>query len=108
MDLSLWRDISIVWLSILCLIGLVIPLALSYFAVIAMHRVLNIVPSYLERAQHLSASVHSKTILVSQNAAQPVVQAERQVARLITIWHTLWPMRPPQSEAPEKGFNHGD
>ena len=33
MELAFWRNIAIVWLSLFCFVGLIIPLVIGYFAV---------------------------------------------------------------------------
>ena len=108
MSLSLWRDISVVWLSVLCLIALVVPLGIAYFAVIGMHRVLNVVPGYLERSQRLSASLRTKTVDVSQRVAEPVLAGEQKMTRWTTTWRKLWRTAAPYADVAGKEKNYAD
>lgn len=89
MDLALWRDIAVVWLAILCFIGLVIPLAAMLFVVKGMHAAVNRTPALLRQVQGYSRAVRTQSEAASQRIAAPVVQAHREGTRLTTFLNRL-------------------
>lgn len=91
LSLSLWRDISIVWLSLFCFIGLVIPLVLVYFLVRGMDAALRKTSGAMQQAQHWSGKMRTETDKLSRKVAEPVVKANRTVARGQRIVDALWP-----------------
>lgn len=85
MELALWRDIAIVWLAILCFIGLIIPLAVSIFVVKGMHAAVDRTPRLLRQAQGYSRAARTQVENVSEQIATPVVKAHAQSTRVATI-----------------------
>lgn len=84
MELALWRDIALVWLAFLCLIGLVVPLAVSLFAVKGMHAVVDRTPRLLRQLQGHSRSLRTQVDKASYRVAEPVIQAQGISARAST------------------------
>lgn len=81
MSLALWRDISAVWLLLICFLGLLIPLAVSFAAVWGMHKALGQTRVALSSAQGFSRQVREHTTSVSERVVQPVIHSKRWVAR---------------------------
>jgi len=80
-SLALWRDISAVWLLLLCFIGMLIPLAASFFAVWGMHKALERARTALTAAQSVSSTVRDKAGTASEQVVRPVIGAQRLAAR---------------------------
>jgi hypothetical protein len=89
-DLSLWRDISLVWLALITFIGLVFPLVLFFFAVRGMHWVLTRVPLLSDKAQRTSRQMAVKADALSRQIAEPVIRARTAEHRGLVIWRRLW------------------
>lgn len=90
MDLALWRDISIVWLSIFCFIGQLIPLVIAYFAVRGMSRALRGTAHVLHLAQDYSSRTRLYTNQTADRIVQPVARVRSQGARFEAVWKSLW------------------
>jgi hypothetical protein len=90
MNLALWRDISIVWLSLFCFIGLVIPLVVLYFMV----RGISVVPAkllpLLRRAQGYSRAMRQQSESLSNKIGDPVIQVKKRATRLRTALRKVW------------------
>jgi hypothetical protein len=108
LSLSLWRDISLVWLSLLCLIGLALPLALAYLAVRGMDLALNKAAIGLQKAQELSRQMRIQTEMLSERAATPVIYVHRRAARWQQIARALGIGRDASHSAPKSGQNPGN
>ena len=91
MDLSAWADLSLIWLSFLSFILGIVPLVLLYFAVRGMLVVNRRVPRYLKLGQYYSGLVRDQTRKYSQLAAEPVMKAHGQAARVETVIRRLAP-----------------
>lgn len=81
MDLEFWRDVAVVWLALLCFIGMVLPLGLAFFAVKGMHAAVARVPGWLHQAQDVSHSVRGQTERVADRIAAPIIATDRQATR---------------------------
>ncbi len=89
MSLALWRDISVVWLFLLCFIGMLIPLAVAYGAVWGMHKVLGRTRTTMLSAQSISSKVRSKTVAYSEKAVAPVIGAQRSTSSILSTFRVL-------------------
>lgn len=89
MELALWRDIALVWLALLCFIGLLIPLAVSFFAVKGMHAAVDRTPHLLRQLQGHSRALRTQTEEASKHVAAPVTQVHRQTTRITTLLNRL-------------------
>lgn len=89
MGLEFWANISVVWLSLLCFIGTLIPLAAAYFAVRGMHIALGKSRSVFGAAQGYSRAIRDQTDLVSRKIAKPVIKAESEVAKAEEVLRSL-------------------
>lgn len=84
MTLEFWRDVSVVWLSLFCLIGLAIPLALAAFAVKGMHALVARTPAVLGKARSFSSQARHLTETGSTRVTTPVIKAQRAATRFAT------------------------
>jgi hypothetical protein len=89
MTLDFWRDVSVVWLSLLCLIGLVIPLAVLYFAVRGLNRAHYATIALLRRGQRYSHSARLQSEELSERISGPLIHLNRQATRLRTALQQL-------------------
>jgi hypothetical protein len=94
--LALWRDIALVWLALLCFIGLLVPLAVSLFAVKGMHAAVDRTPRLLRQVQGYSRAMRTQTGAASLRIAEPVIQAHKRSTRLATALDRL--LRRPASQ----------
>jgi hypothetical protein len=89
-NLALWRDISIVWLSLFCFIGLAIPLVALYFMVRGINRVPAKFLSLLRRAQGYSRTMQRQSELMSYKISDPIIQVKKRATRLRTALRKAW------------------
>ncbi len=89
MELALWRDIAIVWLSLLCFIGLIVPVALSILAVKGMHVVVDRTPRFLRQVQGHTRSVRTQVDAASDRIAEPMIRAHKHSSRISTLLDRL-------------------
>ena len=85
MELAFWRDFAVVWLAFLCLLGLIIPLAVSVLAVKGMHAAVDRTPQLLRQVQGYSRAARTKVDVASTQVVEPVIQARKQSSRLATL-----------------------
>lgn len=90
MTLSFWRDASIVWLSLLCFIGLLIPLAALFFAVRGLDAAHRKSLSFLRQSQGYSRAMSRQSAAVSERVAVPVIRTHSQFVRIRTTVRRLW------------------
>lgn len=85
MNLALWRDISIVWLSLFCFIGLLIPIALLYFVVRGMNAAqVRILPLF-RQAQGYSQRARQQSETLTNRVAEPIIQVNKRAAKMRTV-----------------------
>jgi hypothetical protein len=89
-SLAFWRDVSIVWLSLFCLIGLAIPLVVFYFAVRGLNFVHRHVAALLQRGQGYSRIMRQQSEKLSHQVAAPVIRTHSQATRWRTVARRLW------------------
>ena len=80
-SLRTWTDLSIVLLSLECMVLLVIALAVGYFLVRVMNVVHIKVFSATRKAQELTRVVATTTNRVSEKVAEPMIVSQREAAR---------------------------
>jgi hypothetical protein len=83
-ELAFWRDIAVVWLALFCFIGMLIPLAATFFAVKGMHFLVDRTPRLLTKAQGYSRIMRRQTDSASRRVAAPIIGAQRQATRWAT------------------------
>lgn len=94
LSLALWRDISVIWLALLCFIGLAVPLGAAYFAVRAMDAALNKTASGLGKVQGYSRMARTGSADWSARIAAPVIRTKGRWAGWQGVLHALRPSRP--------------
>ncbi len=94
MELAFWRDLAVVWLSLLCFIGMIIPLAIIFYAVKGMHVAIDRTPRLMNRAQGYSRFMRQQTDSASRAVAAPFITVQRQAARWSTFGARLAGRRP--------------
>jgi hypothetical protein len=90
-NLTIWTNLSIIWLSFLAFIIGIVPLVILFFAVRGMMSVNRTVPRYLKLGQYYSGIVRDQTRKYSSTAAEPVTRAHGQASRVQAILYHLWP-----------------
>lgn len=90
MTLSVWRDISIVWLSLFCLIGLAIPLVALYFAVLGLNSLHQKTAGALRQGQIYSRQLRQQGDHLSRSVAEPVIRTSGKASRWRTVVERLW------------------
>lgn len=93
MEVTFWRDLAVVWLSLFCLIGLLLPIALFYFVVRGVNSLHGLVQRTMWRGQGVSGSVRRQVTRVS---AQVDEQAVRLQGRMKQVEETLRQLAPGQ------------
>jgi hypothetical protein len=101
-ELALWRDIALVWLAFLCFLGLIVPLAVSIFAVKGMHAAVDRTPRLLRQVQGYSRALRTQVDAASYHAAAPVIQAHKQSTRISTLLNRLLRRPAPPSPGEKK------
>lgn len=84
MGLEFWRNLAIVWLSLLCFIGMLIPLAAAIFAVKGMHVVVAKTPGLLRQAQAGTRRARLETDNISRSTAEQVIRVRSRIERYQT------------------------
>jgi hypothetical protein len=91
MELAFWRDLSVIWLSLLCFIGLLIPLVALYYVVRGMQIVNQRALPLLKQAQTYSRLARDKSDDVADRVAEPMLRTKAQTAKWQRVWSDLWP-----------------
>ncbi len=89
MTLEFWRDLSVVWLALFCVIGMTLPLALAAFAVKGMHQLVARAPGWLGYARRAAADARRMSEKGSRRVVAPIITANRTAARLGTVVQRL-------------------
>lgn len=84
MSLEFWRNLAVVWLALLCFVGLLLPLAAALFAVKGMHIAVDKTPGLLRQVQNGARQGRLKVDSASRAAAEQVIQARSKLARIET------------------------
>lgn len=95
MTLEFWRNLSVIWLALLCMIGMAIPLAVSVFAVKGMHILVDRTPALLGKGRQASAQMRSLAARGSDRVAAPVIAAHRTTTRVGAVLQRLARRRAP-------------
>jgi hypothetical protein len=97
--LALWRDIALVWLALLCFIGLIIPLAISLLAVKGMHAAVDRTPGLLRQVQGYSRGLRGQVESAGVRVAAPVIRTHKEASRMSTIAERLFKRAPERGES---------
>lgn len=79
MSLALWRDMAVVWLALLCFIGMVVPLAIAFFAVKGLGIVLDRTPALFGKARSVSRRVRAESDAGSRQVVTRIEAVQRRV-----------------------------
>lgn len=90
MNISFWRDLSIIWLSLFCFIGLAIPLVAFYFMVRGMNALQSRVVPLFRKTQDITRMVRLRTEQGSEQVATPIIHAQRRYTQTSTWLQKLW------------------
>lgn len=105
-QLAIWRNISIVFLAVQCMVGVILMLALSYVLVRLMNTLQGKAEQGVPKVQQLTAQVAEKTSHYAAKATAPVIKAQRAATRAsATVDRLLFGKRDPRSKraAPPPG-----
>ena len=91
MTLDTARNLSLIWLSLLCFIALVPPLAILYFAVRGMDWVTKKVKPLLLKAHQGSDLVQEQVESYSNQAARPLIRLKGEAQRWQKMISALLP-----------------
>ena len=89
--LAFWRDLSIIWLSLFCFVGLLPPLVIGYFLMRGMRWVLRKSDWLFDKAQGYTHQGRTIVDDASQRAVAPVIAAQKQATKFETVLRRLWP-----------------
>jgi hypothetical protein len=81
MDLTVWRDISLIWLLFLTLLAVLPFGVLFFFAIKGMHRLRQLAKQYLPLAQEKARLVSDQTEKISQKVVSPIIGAHARAAQ---------------------------
>ncbi len=81
MDISVGRDIALIWLSLFCAVGLLVPIGLLYFAIRGINFAQTKSVELLQMGQTQAKRIHHETERISDRAIQPVLSAQSRVAQ---------------------------
>lgn len=90
LSLNSWANLATVWLAFLCFIGLLIPLAVAFFAVRGMHVAVDRTPALFKRAQGYSGAMRRKVDYSSRVVADRVVTVRTSPTRVRTRFERLF------------------
>jgi len=90
MGLEFWANVSTVWLSFLCFIGLAVAVVASIYIVKGMNVVVGRTPRYLRQAQGYSRLARTQVEAASTRITEPVIQAHSQSRRVSTFVDRLF------------------
>jgi len=89
--LAFWRDLSVVWLSLFCFVGLAVPLVILYFAVRGMNALHGKSYQLLRQAQRTSRKLPAQTEQLANRVSEPVIQLQKRTKRLEAFFQSLLP-----------------
>lgn len=93
MTLDFTRNLSIIWLSLLCLVALAPPLIILYFAVRGMNWVHRKSTVLFQKARQGSDLVLDRTNQYGDRVAAPLIQVNRRSAQIRAFVTQLVPKR---------------
>lgn len=89
--LAFWRDLSVVWLSLFCFVGLAVPLAILYFAVRGMNALHDKSYRLLRQAQRSAGKLPLQTEQVANRISEPVIRFQKRTRRIEAFFASLLP-----------------
>ena len=89
MDVAFWRDLAVIWLSLFCLIGLIVPVVALYFLVRGVNSVHGGTQRLVQKGQILSTQVRGQVFTVTRRVDEEAIRAQSQMKRAETIIRKL-------------------
>lgn len=89
MDVAFWRDLAVIWLSLFCLIGLVIPVVALYFIVRGVNTVHGGTRSLLFKGQTLSKQARGQVLKATTRVDEEAIRVQSQLKRTETVIRKL-------------------
>ncbi|MBN1660699.1 MAG: hypothetical protein JXA93_20045 [Anaerolineae bacterium] len=89
MGVSVWADISAIWLLSLALVGILPFAVLFFFAIMGMRRLTQLARKYLPLAGAQVERVADKTEEISNKIASPVIKTYSTAARVRGMTHEI-------------------
>lgn len=80
-DFSLGRDIAIVWLSLFCIVGLLVPIVALYFAIRGMAFAQKRSIELLQQGHGQITRLHQQTERVSEQTIEPILRVRSRITR---------------------------
>jgi len=87
--MGLWRDISMVWLALLCFVGLLPPMIILYLMVRGMGELNRKMPRLLDKIRARNHTLSEKAEQVSTQVSQPVMRIQQRVAHVESVMESL-------------------
>lgn len=97
MEIEILRNLSIIWLSIFCIAGLLVPIVGLYFAIRGMNTATNKLPTLLQTVQSKTQMVRGQTDRLSNRVAEPVLAAQNRLTQTEQTLRSLSPTKSNQN-----------
>jgi hypothetical protein len=82
MTLPFWRDLAVIWLSLFCLISLIPPLVVLYYAVRGMNSFHNLSYRWVRRARGISSQAPQQAARLAIQVSEPLIQMQQRTKRV--------------------------
>lgn len=89
MMLAFWRDLAVIWLSLFCFIGLIVPLVMLYYAVRGMDVLHNFSYRWIRQARTISSRAPQQAEQLARHVSEPLIQLEQRTKRVETFVRSL-------------------
>lgn len=89
MDVHFWRDLAVIWLSLFCFIGLIVPIVALYFVVRGVNAAHGGTQYLLHKGQTLTSRVRGQVVTVTQRVDEEAIRAQSQMKRAETVIRKL-------------------
>jgi hypothetical protein len=89
MSIEFSRDLSLIWLSLLCMITLAPPIVILYFAMRGLNWLHQRTLLAAQKSQQLTQRVSTQVDTQTQRVSQPLIRLHQQSARLRTVVRKL-------------------
>ncbi len=89
MDVTFWRDLAVIWLSLFCLIGLVVPVVALYFIVRGVNSVHGGTQRLLVKGQTLTKQARGQVLKGTTRVDEEAIRVQSRLKRTETIIRNL-------------------
>lgn len=93
MEIEILRNLSIIWLSIFCIAGLLVPIVGLYFAIRGMKIATSWLPKFMRTAQEKTNTVRGQADRISNRVAEPILSTQNRVIKAERTVRALGPNR---------------